>query len=155
MCECRWRGSIRWLVIYLILVNNVVLIMRKINCCHARQLEHVIHLQRFPSPRSIFSLISCCRATRGFTSVLVPVLDLMHNALFVLHRRWTSRLHLKKPQRLSSPSRLTVGVTRGEGACREAARTEEGILLHLNLRLAGCVSASWTAASSSRAPSYF
>lgn len=31
----------------------------------------------------------------------------------------------------------------------------KGILLHLNLRLAGCVSAPRTAASSSQAPSYF
>lgn len=76
MCECRRRGSMRWFVIYLILVNNVALIMRKINSCHARQLEHIIHLQRFPSLLVQYS-------AQSPAAVLVPILDLTHDTVCV------------------------------------------------------------------------
>lgn len=50
--------------------------MRKINSCHARQLEHIIHLQRFPSLLVQYS-------AQSPAAVLVPVLDLTHDTVCV------------------------------------------------------------------------
>lgn len=59
---------------------------------------HIIHLPAFclwfPSLLaccSVCSLIFYSRAAWGLISVLVRVMDLMHDSLFVVHHRWVSR----------------------------------------------------------------